>query len=88
MNLLTDQQMARFLIDGYVVLRPAELSGACHERAFGGVANLRDESRRLGGETLHLERYGDDLPARLPDLARLPERTTVVGALTGVLGQG
>ena len=40
MNLLTDEQMARFLTDGYVVLRPAELSGAYHERMFGAVSNL------------------------------------------------
>lgn len=88
MNLLTDEQMARFLTEGYVVLRPAELSGAYHERMFGAVSNLYDEGRRLGGETLHLEHYGDNLLARIPELSRLLESPTVVGALTSVLGEG
>lgn len=88
MNLLTDEQMARFLTDGYVVLQPAELSGAYHERMFGAVASLYDEGQRLGGDRLHLEHYGDNLLARRPEFAQLLECPTVVGALTSVLGEG
>ena len=88
MNLLTDEQMARFLTDGYVVLQPAELSEAYHERMFGAVASLYDEGQRLGSKTLHLEHYGDNLLARLPEFAQLLECPTVVGGLTSVLGEG
>ena len=88
MNLLTDRQMAQFLTDGYVVLTPAELPGTYHEQMFAALADLYDEGGRIGGDTLHLQQFGDNLLARIPDFAQLLECPTTVGALTSVLGDG
>ncbi len=84
--LLTDAQMAAFLRDGYLLLRPADLAAKLHEQLFNEAAALYDEARRVGGATTHLHILGDNLLARIPALDAMLASPTVQGALTSVLG--
>ena len=87
-HLLDDAQMSAFVVDGYVVLRPAELSQAVHATLFEEAKELYDEVRRVGGATTHLQYLGDNLLARIPALQDVLNTPTVTGALTSILGEG
>ena len=87
-HLLDDAQMSAFLADGYVVLRPAELTQAAHAKLFAEAAELYDEVRRVGGGTTHFQYLGDNLLARIPGLQDVLDAPTVTGALTSILGEG
>ena len=85
-HLLTDTQMASFLRDGYLLLRPADLASALHDQLFDDAAALYDEARRVGGATTHLHILGDNLLARVPQLESVLASPAVQGALTSILG--
>lgn len=86
--LLDDDAVARFLAEGYLALQPAELGDAFHERMFQAASELYDEGTRVGGDALHLQHYGDNLLARIPQLGALLDCPTVAGALASLLGEG
>ena len=88
MPLLDDDQMSQFLAEGYVVLRPRELALDFHREMFRTASELYDEGRRAGGETVHLQYFGDNVVARAPRILELLECPTVTEALTSVLGDG
>ena len=88
MSLLDDDQMSRFLADGYLVLRPRELDAGFHGEMFRAASDLYDEGRRAGGDTVHLQYFGDNVVARLPRVLDMLECPTVAGALTSILGEG
>ena len=80
--------MSQFLAEGYVVLRPRELAPDFHREMFRTASALYDEGRRAGGETVHLQYFGDNVVARAPRILELLECPTVTAALTSVLGDG
>lgn len=88
MRLLDDNQMARFLRDGFVVLDPRGLGDEFHATMYDAACQVHDEARAVGGDSTHLQIIGDNLRARIPGLERLLTDPTVVGALTSVLGEG
>ena len=88
MPLLDDDQMSRFLAEGYLVLRPPELAPDFHRDMFRAAGDLYDEGRRAGGDTVHLQYFGDNVVARLPRVLELLQCPTVTGALTSILGDG
>ena len=88
MSLLDDNQMSRFLADGYLVFQPEELGDGFHGEMFRAASDLYDEGRRAGGDTVRLQYYGDNVIARVPGIAELIECPTVTGALTSILGDG
>ena len=88
MRLLDDNQMARFLRDGFVVLQPEGLGDDFHVAMHDAACQVHDEARAVGGDSNHLQIIGDNLRARIPGLGRLLTNPTVAGALTSVLGEG
>ncbi len=85
---LDDADMARFLRDGMLCLRPPELDAAFHARCFTAAAGLYDEAKRQGGTTAHMQLLGDNLLAQVPPLHQLLAAPSVHGALASVLGDG
>ena len=83
---LTDDQLQRFLRDGFVVLRPDDLSADDHATLFKAACQVHDEARAVGGQ-VHLQVIGDNLRARIPPLQQLLDSPTVRGALASVLGE-
>ena len=88
MSLLDDDQMSRFLADGYVLLHPPEPTPGFHDAMFSAASDLYDEGRRAGGDTVHLQYFGDNVIARLPRVLELLESPDIAGALTSILGEG
>ena len=84
---LDDEQLLRFLRDGYVVLRPDDLDARFHAAMFQAACAVHDEARAVG-DAVHLQVIGDNLRARLPLVDRLLNSATVRGALDSVLGEG
>ena len=87
LRLLDDQEMSRFLRDGFVVLAPDELGADFHSALFQAACNVHDEARALAGDANHLQVIGDNLRARIPRLEGFLHSATVQGALTSVLGE-
>lgn len=85
---LGDEQLLRYLRDGFVVLQPDDLDADFHTAMFDAGCRVWDEARALAGEPVHLQVVGDNLRARIPLVERLLESPTVHGALTSVLGEG
>ena len=83
--MLTDEQMTRFLRDGFVVLQPRELDAAFHAAMWRAAGESHDEAR--GQRDGHLQIVGDNLRARIPGVARLLDAPTVREAVTSVLGE-
>lgn len=88
MDYLDDNQMARFLRDGFVILDPDGLGDEFHATMYDAACRVHDEARAVGGDSTHLQIIGDNLRARIPGLERLLTDPTVAGALTSVLGEG
>ena len=84
---LDDEQLLRFLRDGYVVLRPGDLAPAFHAAMFQAACEVHDEAQAVGN-SVHLQVIGDNLRARIPLVERLLNSATVRGALASVLGDG
>ena len=85
---LGDDQLVRYLRDGFVVLQPEDLDADFHAAMFEAGCRVWDEARALDGEPVHLQVVGDNLRARIPLVERLLDSPTVQGALTSVLGEG
>ena len=88
MPLLDDDQMSRFLGEGYLALQPPELKSDFHRWMFEAASDLYDEGKRAGGDTVHLQYFGDNVVARVPGILELLDCPTVTGALRSVLGDG
>ena len=74
---LTDAELQRFLIDGYLTLRP-ELPAAFHRRVYDRIGTV-------------LERTGNprnNILPQVPDLQRVFGHPRVTGALASILGDG
>ena len=87
-GLLDDNQVARYLRDGFVVLEAGELDADFHAGMFDAACGVHDEARVVGGDSVNLQIIGDNLRARIPGVERLLASPTVRGALTSVLGDG
>ena len=87
MKLLDDEQIARFLYDGFVVLEPDELGADFNALMFDPACEVHDDAGRIGGDSGRLQVIGDNLRARIPELQQLLSTPTVRGALTSVLGE-
>ena len=87
MKLLDDEQIARFLYDGFVVLEPDELGADFNALMFDAACEVHDDARHIGGDSGRLQVIGDNLRARIPGLQQLLSTPTVRGALTSVLGE-
>ena len=74
-SLLSDEQMRRFIVDGYVTVR-ADLPAAFHERLCGRLADVWE---KVGNE-------GNNLLPRVPEIQQVFDCATVRGALTSLLG--
>ncbi len=83
-----DEQLQRFLIDGYVLLRDDTLPDSLHRALFDGAAELYDEVGRTGGTTTHLTHLGDNLRARLPALDAMLASPALQEVLRAILGEG
>ena len=83
---LSDQQLRRYLYDGFVVLQPDDMDDDCHASLFEAACQVHDEARSVRGD-VHLQVIGDNLRARIPRLERLLESHVVRGALASVLGE-
>ena len=86
-GLLDDEQMTRFLRDGFLILTPHELDANFHAAMFDAACEVHDEGRAIGGDSVHLQVIGDNLRARISHLERLLNCATVQGALASVLGE-
>ena len=74
--LLSDAQMRRFLVDGFIVLRP-ELPDEFHELILRQTDSVFEKEGNPGNNLL----------PRIPELQQLLDSTAVRGALTSVLGE-
>ncbi len=83
--LLNDEQMTRFLRDGFVTLAPAELDADFHAAMWRTASEVYDEARGVADP--HLQVIGDNLRARIAGVDRLLNAPTVRGALASVLGE-
>ncbi len=85
--LLDDEQYLRFLVDGYLILKPASLTDDDHNLLFQRGSALYETARTLKSPTAHLEILGDNLRAEIPEIDRVLEDGTVKGAVTSILGE-
>ena len=84
--LLEDEQMTRYLRDGFVVLSGCEFDADFHAAMYDAACAVHDEARAIGGDSNHLQVIGDNLRARIPRLESFLYGQTVQGALTSILG--
>ena len=73
--LLSDQQMQRFIVDGYILVR-AEFSEPVHETIYGQLETVFAEQGNIGNNIL----------PRIPLIQRVFGHPALVGALTSLLG--
>ena len=85
--LLDDDQMTRYLRDGFVVFSPSELDDGFHAAMYDAACEVHDEARAIGGDSNHLQTMGDNLRARIPRLEDFLYADSVQGALTSILGE-
>ena len=86
MRLLTDQELGRFLDEGYLILELDDVPEAAHDALFE-EAQTSYAARDLLSETpFALEPIGDNIVARMPLVRSVIESPIVEGALTSVLG--
>ena len=83
---LGNEQLQRYLHDGFVALQPPDMDAECHAALFEAACQVHNEARAVGGH-VHLQVIGDNLRARIPILERLLDSPTVRGALASVLGE-
>jgi len=74
-HLLTDEQMAQFITQGYLVLRN-DLPNALHEKVMNQIHYALMEEGNPGNNIL----------PRVPDIRKFFETPVVTGALTSILG--
>lgn len=74
-QLLTDEQMQRFIVDGYITLK-ADFSGTFHQDLCQAIDHVFAEEQNPGNNIL----------PRLPQIQQAFDHPTVHGALTSILG--
>jgi hypothetical protein len=79
-KLLTDAQVASFLVQGYLVLRAEDQPPSFHEA-------LHAESIRHAGESRDLPFHGNHCLSHTPRLAQVFQSPMIGGALTSLLGR-
>ena len=77
LQLLTDDQLRHFIVNGYVVLRP-ELDAGLHERIFDETETVFEKEGNPGNNLL----------PRVPAVQQVLDSPEVRGGLTSVLGEG
>lgn len=75
LTLLTDQQVQRFIVDGYVILQADGMPGL-HDRIRSTIEEVYETEGNIGNNIL----------PRIPDISRVFEHPNVAGALTSLLG--
>lgn len=86
-HLLTDEQYAQYLTDGFVVVHPQSLDDAFHDRLYRSAQQIYASVEESRSKTAHLDIIGDSLRARIPEIDRLFEDPAVRGALLSILGE-
>ena len=86
-HLLTDEQYAQYLTDGFVVVQPQSLDDAFHDRLYRSAQQIYASVEESRSKTAHLDIIGDSLRARIPEIDRLFEDPAVRGALLSILGE-
>ena len=76
LQLLTDDQMRRFIVDGYVVVRP-DLDASLHERIHEETETVFENEGNPG----------NNLVPRIPAVQRVLDSPEVRGGLTSILGE-
>ncbi len=77
LQLLTDDQMRQFIVNGYVVVRP-DLDDAFHERVFAETQTVFENEGNPG----------NNLVPRIPAVQQVLDSPEVRGGLTSILGEG
>ena len=75
-DLLNDEEMRRFIIDGYIKIRP-DFPAGFHETIFQQVEDMFENQGNLGNNLLPL----------IPEIQQVFSHPTVHGALTSALGE-
>lgn len=86
MRLLTDDELGRFLDDGYLILELDDVPEATHDALFAEAQAGYAARERLSDTPFALEPIGDNIVARMPEVRSVIESPIVEGALTSVLG--
>ncbi len=81
-----DEQRLRFLTDGYLVVTPETIGPDHHRALYRRAEELYERNRVASSSTGHLDILGDNLQARVPEIARLLADPAVDGTLANVLG--
>ena len=76
LQLLTDDQLGQFIVNGYVVLRP-ELDAGLHERIFDETETVFEKEGNPGNNLL----------PRIPAVQQILDSPEVRGGLTSILGE-
>ena len=76
LQLLTDDQMRQFIVDGYVVVRP-DLDASLHERIHEETETVFEKEGNPG----------NNLVPRIPAVQRVLDSPQVRGGLTSILGE-
>lgn len=86
---LDDDQVVRYLEDGYVVLNPTELDQAFHHRMYQAACLTYGMAQGAAsqGAAPHIKVIADNLRQRIPDSEVLLRSPTVDGAITSILGE-
>ncbi len=77
LQLLTDDQLRHFIVNGYVVLRP-RLAAGLHERIFDETETVFEKEGNPGNNLL----------PRVPAVQQVLDSPEVRGGLTSILGEG
>ena len=87
--LLDDDQIVRYLEDGYVVLDPTELDDAFHHRMYQSACLTYGMAQGAAsqGAAPHIKVIADNLRQRIPDAEALLRSPTIDGAITSILGE-
>lgn len=77
----------QFLVDGYLEVRPTNLSPSDHQALYASAAGVYRRAGVSPGETDHLDVFGDRALLReIPDCQKILDDPAVVAALTTILG--
>ncbi len=85
-RLLSDEQYAAFLRDGYLEVTPESLGSSDHDFLYQRAADLYELTASTRSKTAHLDILGDNLRAQIPEIELLLNDPAVDGALTSLLG--
>ena len=83
---LSDDQFLKYLSDGYLIVKPSEMSEADHDGLYRSARLLYQNTERLKSPTAHLEILGDNLRALIPEVDQVVNDPAVVDTVRSLLG--